>query len=50
MDYANAIDAKVWVFHPGAKTGIGQFYPGADWKQNIESMEAALQAGGRAMD
>ena len=28
MTYANAIDAKVWVFHPGAKTGIGQFYPG----------------------
>ena len=33
------MDAKVWVFHPGAKTGIGQFYPGADWKQNIESIQ-----------
>lgn len=39
MEYANAIDAKMWVFHPGAKTGIGQFYPGADWKQNIQSVE-----------
>jgi sugar phosphate isomerase/epimerase len=39
MAYANQLDAKVWVFHPGAKTGIGQFYPGADWKQNIESIE-----------
>jgi sugar phosphate isomerase/epimerase len=36
---ANAIDAKIWVFHPGAKTGIGQFYPGADWKQNIQSIQ-----------
>ena len=27
------LDAKVWVFHPGAKTGIGQFYPGADWNK-----------------
>lgn len=39
MLYANAIDAKVWVFHPGAKTGIGQFYPNGDWKQNIQSIE-----------
>jgi sugar phosphate isomerase/epimerase len=38
MIYANQLDAKVWVFHPGAKTGIGQFYPGADWKQNVESI------------
>jgi sugar phosphate isomerase/epimerase len=38
MIYANELDAKVWVFHPGAKTGIGQFYPGADWKQNIQSI------------
>lgn len=39
MAYANQLDAKVWVFHPGAKTGIGQFYPGADWKQNVESIK-----------
>jgi sugar phosphate isomerase/epimerase len=39
MAYANEMNAKVWVFHPGAKTGIGQFYPGADWKQNIESIK-----------
>ncbi len=39
LAYANQLDAKIWVFHPGAKTGIGQFYPGADWKQNIESIK-----------
>ena len=39
MAFANQLDAKVWVFHPGAKTGIGQFYPGAEWKQNIESIQ-----------
>jgi sugar phosphate isomerase/epimerase len=38
MLYANAIDAKVWVFHPVAKTGIGQFYPNGDWRQNIQSI------------
>ncbi|MGA2523506.1 MAG: TIM barrel protein, partial [Candidatus Bathyarchaeia archaeon] len=30
MAYANELDAKVWVFHPGAKTGISQFYAGAE--------------------
>jgi sugar phosphate isomerase/epimerase len=39
MAYANAMDAKLWVFHPGAKTGIGQFYPGGDWKQNNQSIQ-----------
>jgi sugar phosphate isomerase/epimerase len=38
MAYANALDAKVWVFHPGTQTGISQFYPGADWEQNIQSI------------
>lgn len=37
--YANALDAKLWVFHPGTQTGISQFYPGADWKQNSQSIE-----------
>jgi sugar phosphate isomerase/epimerase len=36
---ADALDAKVWVFHPGARTGITQFYPGAEWKQNTESIQ-----------
>jgi len=39
MAYANELDAKVWVFHPGAKTGISQFYPGAEWKQNVLSIK-----------
>ena len=39
MAYANELDAKVWVFHPGAKTGISQFYAGAEWKQNVLSIQ-----------
>jgi sugar phosphate isomerase/epimerase len=38
MAFANAVNAKLWVFHPGMKTGISSFYPGEDWKQNIESI------------
>jgi sugar phosphate isomerase/epimerase len=36
---ARAIDAKLWVFHPGQQTGISQFYPGKQWKQNVESIQ-----------
>jgi len=36
--YANALNAQVWVFHPGIQTGISPFYPGADWKQNVKSI------------
>ncbi len=39
LDYARALDAKLWVFHPGARTGITQFYPGSEWKQNTESIK-----------
>jgi sugar phosphate isomerase/epimerase len=44
MAYANELDAKVWVFHPGALTGISQFYPGAAWKQNSESIQELHKA------
>ncbi len=38
MDYANDLNAQLWVFHPGAKTGISSFYPTKDWKQNVKSI------------
>ncbi|MGA2682961.1 MAG: sugar phosphate isomerase/epimerase family protein [Candidatus Bathyarchaeia archaeon] len=44
MAYANELNAKVWVFHPGAKTGISQFYPGAEWKQNAASVQELYKA------
>ena len=39
LQNARAMDAKTWVFHPGALTGISQFYPGKQWTQNIESIQ-----------
>ncbi len=39
IEFANKLDAKLWVFHPGQRTGITQFYPGKEWKQNIESIQ-----------
>ncbi len=39
LDFARDLDAKLWVFHPGARTGITQFYPGSEWKQNMQSIQ-----------
>ena len=36
--YANELDAFLWVFHPGNKSGISAFYPEQDWKQNIQGI------------
>lgn len=42
---ANAIDAKMWVFHPAQRTGIGQFYPDADFKTMCQSIEHLYALG-----
>lgn len=34
---ASFLEADIWVFHPGLKTGISMFYPGAEWIQNRET-------------
>ena len=39
IEHANDLGAKLLVFHPGALTGISQFYPGAQWKQNVASIK-----------
>lgn len=38
LAFANALDAKLWVFHGGNQTGISMFYPGKEWIQNNESI------------
>jgi sugar phosphate isomerase/epimerase len=38
--YARALDAYLWVFHPGMRTGISSFYPGLDWLQNLKSAQS----------
>ncbi len=41
--YTTALDARLWVFHPGMRTGISQFYPGKDWMKNMESIRILLR-------
>jgi sugar phosphate isomerase/epimerase len=38
LAYANELDAYLWIFHPGNKSGISTFYPEQDWKQNNEGI------------
>jgi len=38
MRYAHDLNAYMWILHPGSKSGISAFYPGADWQQNIQSI------------
>jgi sugar phosphate isomerase/epimerase len=37
--YAKDLDAYVWIFHPGLKTGVSMFYPGMDWLQNCKTTQ-----------
>jgi sugar phosphate isomerase/epimerase len=44
MAYANALNAKLWILHPGNKTGISMFYPEQEWKQNAQSIRQLYAA------
>ena len=37
------LDCRLWVFHPGLKTGISHFYPGLDWGLNLGSVRDLLK-------
>jgi sugar phosphate isomerase/epimerase len=36
--HASALNCRIWVFHPGVRTGVSMFYPGMDWARNLESV------------
>ncbi len=43
---ASVLEAYVWVFHPGMKTGISMFYPGRDWLQNLKTVRSLVKIAG----
>lgn len=43
MINAQALDAYMWVFHPGIRSGISSFYPGMDWLQNQKTVKILLR-------
>jgi sugar phosphate isomerase/epimerase len=40
---ASALDCRVWVFHPGMRTGTSGFYPGVDWIRNLDSVRLLVR-------
>jgi sugar phosphate isomerase/epimerase len=45
--YAGQLDCRLWLFHPGSKTGLSHIYPGEDWQQNLQSVRALLRVARR---
>jgi sugar phosphate isomerase/epimerase len=43
MAHASNLDAELWVLHPGLFTGISPFYPGREWKQNVQSIQSLAE-------
>jgi len=41
--YAHQLGCRLWIFHPGLKTGVSSFYPGLDWRLNLESTSLLLR-------
>ncbi|MEM3356749.1 MAG: sugar phosphate isomerase/epimerase family protein [Candidatus Bathyarchaeia archaeon] len=41
--HASGLNACMWVFHPGLKTGISMFYPNMDWVQNCKTAKHLSQ-------
>jgi len=37
--FTRDLNAYMWVFHPGLKTGISMFYPDMDWLQNLKTVQ-----------
>lgn len=40
---ARQLDCQLWVFHPGLQTGVSPFYPGLDWRLNLDSIRTLLR-------
>ncbi len=43
--YASKLDCRLWLFHPGQKTGLGHFSPGLEWQLNLDSVRSLLKIG-----
>lgn len=41
--YASQLGCRLWVFHPGLKTAVSPFYPGLEWRLNLDSVHTLLR-------
>jgi len=47
IHYASQLNCRLWIFHPGKRTGVSEFYPGLDWQLNLESTHYLLEVARR---
>lgn len=45
--YASQLGCRLWLFHPGSKTGLSHIYPGKDWQLNLDSIRILLRVARR---
>jgi sugar phosphate isomerase/epimerase len=45
--YAGQLDCRLWLFHPGSRTGLSHIYPGKDWQLNLQSVHTLLNVARR---
>jgi sugar phosphate isomerase/epimerase len=45
--YAGQLGCRLWLFHPGSRTGLSPIYPGKDWQLNLESVRTLLNVARR---
>ena len=44
---AGQLGCRLWLFHPGSRTGLSHIYPGNDWQMNLESVRVLLNVAKR---
>lgn len=44
---AGQLGCRLWIFHPGSRTGLSYFYPGMDWKLNLQSVQTLMKVAER---
>jgi len=43
MLHASQLQSRLWVFHPGLKSAVTSFYPGSDWRLNMDAVRQLLK-------
>jgi sugar phosphate isomerase/epimerase len=44
---AGQLGCRLWLFHPGSRTGLSHIYPGKDWQLNLDSVRTLLETARR---
>ena len=44
---AGQLGCRLWLFHPGSRTGLSPIYPGKDWQLNLQSVRTLLRVARR---